>query len=77
MKNTSISVRVKPSSKKGPAVQLALDGSLLVYVHEPAIDGKANKAVTELLAQYFKVPKSHVQLVSGRTSRHKRFIIGL
>lgn len=69
-----ISVRVKPGSKKGPAIQLALDGSLLVFVREPAVGGKANKAVTELLAKYFEVPKSHVQLVSGHASRHKKFI---
>lgn len=70
-----ISVRVKPGSKKGSAIQTSLTGELLVYVREPAVEGKANKAVTELLAKYFEVPKSHVQLVSGRTSRHKRFKI--
>ena len=70
-----VNVRVKPGSKKGPLVQTSLTGELLVYVREPAIDGKANKAVTELLAKYFEVPKSHVQLVSGRTSRHKKFKI--
>lgn len=70
-----VSVQVKPGSKKGPLVQTSLTGELLVYVREPAIDGKANKAVIELLAKYFEVPKSHVQLVAGRTSRHKRFKI--
>ncbi len=74
---SKVSVQVKAGSKKGPVVQTSLTGGLLVYVREPAIDGKANKAVTELLAQYFEVPKSHVRLVSGRTSRHKKFIIGL
>ncbi|OGL30030.1 hypothetical protein A3D14_00405 [Candidatus Saccharibacteria bacterium RIFCSPHIGHO2_02_FULL_47_12] len=68
-------VRVKPGSKKGPLVQPALDGSLLVYVREPAVDGKANQAVTQLLADYLNVPKSHVQMVGGRTSRTKRFKI--
>ncbi len=72
-----VSVQVKPGSKKGPVVQTSLTGELLVYVREPAIDGKANKAVAELLAKYFEVPKSQVRLVSGRTSRHKKFIIGL
>ena len=70
-----VNVRVKPGSKKGPLVQTSLTGELLVYVREPAIDGRANKAVTELLAKYFEVPKSHVQLVSGHKSKQKRFEI--
>ena len=70
-----ITVRVKPGSKKGPLVQAALDGSLLVYVREPAIEGRANKAVVKLLAEYYDVPKSNVQLVSGLKSRTKRFEI--
>lgn len=70
-----VSIQVKPGSKKGPLVQTSLTGELLVFVREPAIEGKANKAVVELLAKYFEVPKSHVQLVAGRTSRHKRFKI--
>jgi uncharacterized protein len=71
-----VEVRVKPGSKKGPLVQPALDGSLLVYVREPAQDGKANHAVQELLANYFETPKSNVAMVSGRTARLKRFKIG-
>ncbi len=70
-----VDVRVKPGSKKEPLVQTSLTGELLVYVREPAIDGKANKAVVKLLAKYFEVPKSHVQLISGHKSKQKRFEI--
>lgn len=70
-----VSVQVKPGSKKGDAVQASLDGELLVYVREPAQEGKANRAVVELLAKYFGVPKSSVQLVSGHKSRLKHFEI--
>jgi len=71
----TVEVRVKPGSKKGPLVQPALDGNLLVYVRQPAVDGKANRAVVELLADYFGVSKTNVQIISGMTSRHKRFKI--
>lgn len=70
-----ISVRVKPNSKKGPIVQPALDGSLLVYVKEPAQEGKANVAVTKLLADHFGVAYSSVKMISGRTAHIKRFNI--
>jgi hypothetical protein len=70
-----LEVRVKPGSKKGPLVQPGLDGSLLVYVREPAVDGKANIAVAKLLAGYFNIPKTSVQMVSGYKSKIKRFQI--
>ncbi len=72
-----LEVRVKPGSKKGPLVQPALDGGLLVHVREPAVDGKANQAVVGLLAKYFDVPKNNVQMVAGYKSKIKHFkIIG-
>lgn len=70
-----VEVRVKPGSKKGPLVQTALDGTLLVYVREPAVDGKANAAVVSQLAEYYNVAKSQVKMVSGRTARTKHFKI--
>ncbi len=71
----TVVVRVKPSSKKGPCVQPSLTGELLIYVREPALEGKANKAVTKLVAEYYEVPVSKVELISGATSTHKRFKI--
>jgi len=66
-----VSVTVKPGSKKGPLVQPDLWGGLLVYVREPALEGKANKAVIDLLAEYYNVPKSLIEVVSGHTSKYK------
>lgn len=65
-----VSVTVKPNSKKGPLVE-ETDAGLIVYVREPAIDGKANKAVIELLAKYHAVPKGRVSVVRGVTGRIK------
>jgi uncharacterized protein len=66
-------VRVKPGSRKGPLVEVGDDGALTVYVQERAIEGKANDAVTRLLAQHLGVPRSRVEMLSGATSRLKRF----
>ena len=68
-----ITVTVKPGSKKGPLVDAGDDGSLTIYVRERAIDGKATEAATAVLAKYLGVPRSRVELVSGATSRVKRF----
>ena len=68
-----ITVRVKPGSRKGPLVEVGDDGDLTIYVPERAVDGKANDAVTKLLAAHLGVPRSRVELVSGATARVKRF----
>lgn len=56
-------------------MEAAQDGSLTIYVRERAVDGKATEAVARLLAAHLSVPRSRVELVSGATSRLKRFRI--
>ncbi len=68
-----ITVTVKPGSRKGPLVEAGDDGTLTVYVPERTVDGKATEAVAAVLAKYLGVARSRVELVSGATSRVKRF----
>jgi uncharacterized protein YggU (UPF0235/DUF167 family) len=69
----TVVVKVKPGSRKGPLVEVGEGGALTIYVQERATEGKANEAVTKLLAAHLNVPKSRLELVSGATSRVKRF----
>ena len=71
----TVVVTVKPGSKKGPLVEVAEDGTLTVYVRERAVEGKATDAVQRLLAEHLDVPRTSVELISGATSRIKRFRI--
>ena len=66
-----VTVLTKPNSKKGPLVELQVDGSLTVYLSERAIDGAANSALIELLAKHYGVPKTTIQIIRGTSSRHK------
>jgi len=72
---TVIKATIKPNSRKGPLVETLDDGTLQLYVRAPAVEGKANRAAVELLAEHYGVPKSAVRLAAGATSRHKRFEI--
>ena len=71
--NDFVVVTVKPGSRKGPLIEVGPDGQLTIYVREPAVDGKANDAVTRLLAAHLQLPRSRVELISGTTSQLKRF----
>ncbi|GAA5067701.1 DUF167 domain-containing protein [Nocardia callitridis] len=73
----TVRATIKPNSKKGPLVEVQDDGALLLYVRAPAVEGKANKAAIELLAEHYGVSKSSVRLSAGATSRFKRFDIDL
>jgi uncharacterized protein len=50
-------------------------GALKVSVNAAPQDGKANKALVELLRKALGLKRSQVELVSGQTSRDKRFVI--
>lgn len=45
-----VAAQIKPNSKKGPLVENLEDGTMLLYVRAPAVEGKANKAAEDLLS---------------------------
>ncbi|PIU00972.1 MAG: hypothetical protein COT74_00225 [Bdellovibrionales bacterium CG10_big_fil_rev_8_21_14_0_10_45_34] len=67
-----ISVSVKTNSKV-ESVEKQNDGSYIVRVHVPPVDGKANERIRELLSKHFGLPKSSVELVSGVRGKKKIF----
>ncbi len=42
-----------------------------MYVNAPAIEGRANDAVIDVLADHFKVKRRQVRICSGARSRDK------
>ena len=71
-------IKVKVSAgAKTEKVEETGPGVFKIRVSAPPERGKANDRVAELLAEYFKVSKSRVFLVSGATNREKVFCIDL
>jgi uncharacterized protein len=50
-------------------------GRIKLRLAAPAVDGKANEALVEFLADYFGVPRRNVRIAAGLKSRQKRVII--
>lgn len=67
-----ITVTAHPNSKK-PRVEKDLFGQLQVYISAPPLEGRANQAVVEALAEYFHIKKSQIQLTRGHKSKMKTF----
>ncbi|MDH5231370.1 MAG: DUF167 family protein [Gammaproteobacteria bacterium] len=73
-KRLLINLHIQPRAKNDSWQGLHGDAFKLRIKAAP-IDGKANTYLLGFLAQCFSVPKSQVQLISGSSSRHKRFVI--
>ena len=63
-------VKVKPNSKQ-QKIEESEDGTLIVHLKSPPVDGKANNELIELLAKKFNVPKSKIIIKSGLSSKIK------
>jgi uncharacterized protein len=67
-------VRVQAGARRN-TLRSPQDGSLRVCVTQAPEKGKANKAVVETLAKALKLRKTQLALLSGQTSRQKRFLV--
>jgi hypothetical protein len=67
-------VRVVPRSSKTEIVGVH-DEALKIRLAVPPVDGAANEELIKLLAKYFEVSRSSVEIVSGTTSKTKQIRI--
>lgn len=65
-----IFVKAKPSSKI-ENIEKIDESHYVVSVKEPPIKGKANQAIRNALAVYFKTGSARVKIISGFSSRNK------
>ena len=67
-------VRAQPGARDS-GLRGEQDGALKIAVTQIAEKGKANKALVATLCKALRLKKSQVELLSGPTSSHKRFLI--
>jgi uncharacterized protein (TIGR00251 family) len=70
-----IFIKVIPNAKKNEIVEDVVDmlevRTIKIKVNQPPEDGKANKALIEILSKYLNVKKNQIQIIIGETSRNK------
>jgi uncharacterized protein (TIGR00251 family) len=71
----TINIKIIPNAKKEEVKEE--EGRLKIHVRAPAVDGKANKALIELLAAHFNVKKKDIAIIKGELSRDKVVSINL
>ena len=66
-----LAVRVQPRASRDE-VAGAIEGALKIRLCAPAVENRANEALTEFLAGVLKVSRSSVRILSGERGRTKR-----
>jgi uncharacterized protein len=66
----TIPIRALPRARR-TALDGVIDGALRVRLAAPPVEGAANKAILQYLAEVLGVPKRDLDLVSGEQGRHK------
>ncbi len=69
-----ITIKVKTSAKVAKVEKIS-ENEYRICVKAKPVEGKANEAVREALADHFGIARSRVALVSGQTSKIKTFEI--
>jgi len=67
-------ILVQPKAGKDEIVGPHGD-ELKVRIKAPPVDGEANQGLIKFFSKVFKVPKSHITIFSGESSRHKHLRI--
>jgi len=67
-------IRAQPGAREARIVG-AHAGSVKIAVTAPADQGKANKSLIQLLCEVLGLKPSQLEILTGQTSRQKRFLI--
>ena len=66
----SFAVKIQPRARRN-AVVGELGDALKIALTAPPVDGRANEACVEFLADLLDLPRSSITIVSGQSSRNK------
>jgi hypothetical protein len=65
-----ILVKVKPNSKH-EKIEKINNQEFVLWVRQPAKEGRANQAVIEFLSEYFGVAKRRIEIIRGHKNKNK------
>ena len=71
-------VRVAPRASRTAIIGVMGDGSqaaLKIALQAPPVEGRANAALIEFLADVLRVPRSSIEIASGEHDRNKAVVV--
>lgn len=67
----AITVRVTPRARKSEFAGVLEDGTVRIRLQEPAVEGKANKALVSFLSKVLGVRRNRIEIVAGQNGLDK------
>lgn len=64
-----LNLKIIPNAKQNKIVEEP--GRFKIYLHAPAVEGKANEALIEFLAEHFGTKRSKIKIIRGQKNREK------
>jgi uncharacterized protein (TIGR00251 family) len=69
--DVGMKIRILVKSNKHEARVAEGEEGLIIELKSKPVDGAANIELMQVLAEHFQVPKTHIKILRGVTSRHK------
>lgn len=70
-----LKIHLQPGAKRNEVVGMHGD-AVKIKIKAPPVEGKANEALIEFLADTLGIAKSKIEIIRGHTSRQKLVSIG-
>lgn len=70
-----LSVRVSPNTKRSGIEGIWQETRIKIALRAPAVEGKANQALIDFLADFLGVKKRNIQIIQGETAREKTIAV--
>ena len=68
---SALAVKVIPRCSRNEITEVMEDGTVKIRLTAPPVEGKANQALIEFLAEFLGIAPSTIEIVGGKTSRDK------
>jgi uncharacterized protein (TIGR00251 family) len=66
----TLAIRVRPGARKNDVAGIHA-GAVKISLTAPPVDGRANEALIEFVAELLRIPRARIAILSGAASRMK------
>lgn len=70
-KGAALAVRVTPRASRNEISEIMNDGTVKIRLTAPPVEGQANQALINFLAEVLGIPRTNIEIVAGINGRDK------
>ena len=70
-KGSALAIRVTPRARRNEISEILSDGTVKIRLTAPPVEGKANQALIDFLADVLEIPRARIEIVAGTIGKDK------